>query len=261
MRSFAAGLALFMAFLTGTATLGAYVAHQVVLDPDRAGQALSAALDEPDLLHKVLNQTVPGYQRLSQTDRDLIDGLAGSDTAHRAVGSVSMDARGDVDLAPLRRQITRALRSAGQPGLADQLAAAAGGTRVSVPSDYFSHYQRARDVSWFVATRGAVATLVLFAVALLVSPHRVRTVRSVGVALLLSTAVAALAFWALPALAAAVSSSTAADAAAVVLRAERSDVLRALLPPAVVAVVLIVVGLVGQSLGRTSRRSPRSATV
>ena len=43
MRSFLAGLALFLAFLTGTTALAAYVAYDVLLDPSRAGQVLDEA--------------------------------------------------------------------------------------------------------------------------------------------------------------------------------------------------------------------------
>ena len=64
MRSFLAGLALFLAFLTGTTALAAYVAYDVLLDPSRAGQVLDEAMEQPELQQKILTKAVPGYAQL-----------------------------------------------------------------------------------------------------------------------------------------------------------------------------------------------------
>ena len=250
MRSFFAGLALFLSFLTGTVALEAFVAHHVVLDPDRAGQALSAALDEPELRERLLHRAVPGYRKLPQPVQTVADQLAGTSSAHRAVEKVSLSDDGTIALAPLQLELAQSLRTLGQPQLAAQLTAVSG-TTITVPEKYLSRYRDARETSWRVAVLGAAATLVLFLLALLLSPKRRRTVRSIGVSALLACGAAALLYWALPGVAGLVSSGSTGDVAAVVLRAERPAVLLMLLPVAVVAVVLVV----GSLLARPRRTS------
>ena len=78
MRSFVAGLAVFLAFLTGTAGLASYVVHDVVLDPSRAGEVVDYALHQPDTRREILGRTVPGYGRLPVRVRAAVDALADS---------------------------------------------------------------------------------------------------------------------------------------------------------------------------------------
>jgi hypothetical protein len=249
VRALVVGVVLFLSFLTGTVALEAYVAHQVVLDPDRAGQALGAALDEPDMLDKVLHRAVPGYRRLPVGVRATAAGVARTDAARRAVRQVRLDDDGTVALAPLQRELAGALRSAGQPRLSAQVAEASGG-RVTVPARYMTRYRDARSTSWQVVTVGTLATAVLFLAALLMSAHRRRTVAAIGVTALLSCVAAALLYWALPGIVGLAGSGSVADVAAVVLRAERATVVRTLLPFALVAVVLVVVAAVARPRSR-----------
>ena len=68
MRSFLAGIALLLAFVTGTVALSAYVAETVLLDPSRAGEVVSKAIGQDDARKEILTRAVPGYDRLdSQT--------------------------------------------------------------------------------------------------------------------------------------------------------------------------------------------------
>ena len=69
MRSFLAGLALFLAFVTGTIALSAYVAETVLLDPSRAGEVVGKALSRADVREEILTRAVPGYDRLDPRSR------------------------------------------------------------------------------------------------------------------------------------------------------------------------------------------------
>src|SRR4051794_15138988 len=114
MRSFVAGLAIFLAFLTGTAALGAFVAHETVLDPDLAGPALDAALEDEDLTDRVLGQVVPGYGSLPQPVVDALRRVAVDSSFHEAARRVTFDpASGEVSLEPLRTALADRLRQHG----------------------------------------------------------------------------------------------------------------------------------------------------
>src|SRR3954447_7673512 len=241
MRSFVAGLALFLSFLTGTAALGAYVAHEVLLDPTHAGPFLDAALAQQDVRNRILAQVVPGYGALPAEVRNRVDAVAETPAARRALEQVSLDESGNLDLSSLQGEIVRALRANGQPGVAALVAAQRGVESVQVPSSYFSRYTAARDDTWVVATRGAVVTGALFLLALLVGPRRRRTVATIGVVLLLCCAVDAALFRLLPGVVRAASSSALADAA--VGAVQQSAVLLALLPVALAGAGVVVASL------------------
>jgi hypothetical protein len=253
MRSFLAGLALLLGGLIGTAALGAFVAHQTVLDPDRAGEVVASALGQPDLRQTILAKTVPGYGRLPREGRAALDRLAQTSQVDGALRSVTLDANGDVRLAPLRSQLAEALRQNGQSGLAARVASSGGPDAVSVPADILSRYTTARDTTWLVATRGALAAAVLFLVALAVSANRRSTVRASGVVVLLGCAVVAALYWLSPALAHAASSSPWVEGATGVRDSQRPTVLAILLPVAAVGVALLVASL----LVPKPRRRPR----
>jgi hypothetical protein len=241
MRSFVAGLAVFLAFLTGTAGLASYVVHDVVLDPSRAGEVVDYALHQPDTRREILGRTVPGYGRLPVRVRAAVDALADSPRLRRAARTISLDANGEVALSPLQEVLAAELR-ADQPRLAARVAAA--DTRVAVPARYVTRYDDARERSATLALRGGLATAALLLLALLVSPRRLRTVRSIGVAALLACLVVALLYWALPSVISAASSSPLVGAVVAVVQAERSTVLWRLAPFAGAGLVMLVVGLV-----------------
>jgi hypothetical protein len=241
MRSFVAGLALLLAGVIGTAALGAYVAHQTVLDPDRAGQVLAAALEQPTLRETILARTIPGYDRLPQVARDAVEALAGTSQVSDALTAVRLDSDGTIPLAPLRDQLTRTLRENGQVAVAAVVAAAGGPDRVDVPPDVVARYDRARDTTWQVATQGAIAVGVLFLLALLVSRNRRATVRGIGLTILVSAAVVAFLYWVSPDVARAASTSPWVDAATPVRDAERSTVLAILIPTAVIGILVMAV--------------------
>ena len=249
MRSFVAGFAVFLAFLTGTACLASYVVHDVVLDPSRAGEVVDYALHQPDTRREILGRTVPGYGRLPVRVRAAVDAQADSPRLRRAARTISLDADGEVALGPLQRVLAAALR-ADQPRLASRIAAA--DTRVEVPARYVTRYQDARERSGTLALRAALVTALLLALALLVSPHRLRTVRSIGIGALLAALVVALLYWALPSVISAASSSPLVGAVVAVVQAERTTVLLRLAPVAVVGLAMVVTGIAagGGSRGR-----------
>src|SRR3954447_21792454 len=243
MRSFVAGLALLLAGVIGTAALGAYVAHQTVLDPDRAGHVLAAALDPPQLRETILARTIPGYDRLPQVARRAIEALAGTSQVSDALSKVQLDSDGTVALAPLRDELTKTLRESGQAPIAAVVAASGGPARVDVPPDVVSRYDRARDSAWQVATQGAIAVMVLFLLALLVSRNRRATVRGIGLTILLSAALVAFLYWVSPDVVRAASTSPWVDAAPSVRDTEKPTVLGILVPTAVIGILVMAVSL------------------
>ncbi len=249
MRSFFAGLAIFLSFLTGTTALASYVIHDVVLDPARAGEVVAYGLQQTDLRRDILGHTVPRYGRLSVKVRADVDAVAESSGVGEAARRVSLDSDGNVALGPLQQYLARVLRP-DHPSLATRIAGA--DTRVAVPSRYVDRYDAARDNSRTLAVRGALATAVLLVVALLVTPSRRRSSRSIGIAALLAAGIVALGYWALPTVIQAASSSSVVGAVVAVVRAERTDVLLRVAPVAVVGAVLVVVAV---ALGSRSRRS------
>jgi hypothetical protein len=243
MRSFVAGLLLLLSFLTGTAGLGAYAAHEVLLDPAHAGPMLNAALAQQDVRNRILEQVVPGYGSLPAQVRDRVDTVAETPAARRAIEQVSLDTHGNLDLSSLQGEIVRALRANGLPQVASLVAAQPGVSSVQVPSTYFSRYTEARDDTWLIATRGAVVTAVLFVVALLVSPRRRRTVATIGIVLLLCCAVDVVLFRLLPGLVRTAPSSALGDAAAAVVTQQQTAVLLAMVPVALAGAGLVVASL------------------
>ncbi|MDX6327498.1 MAG: hypothetical protein QOK15_3852 [Nocardioidaceae bacterium] len=242
MRSFVAGLAVFLAFLTGTAALGAFVAHEVVLDPSRAGLALDAMLSDRELSNRVLGQIVPGISNLPAPLMTVVRQAALDPSVHRAVRKVTFDPHsGEISLKPIQSEVLSQLRRF-------SLGAAAtngGDAVITVPQKDLARYNDARTTSWRVARLGGLATVVLLAIALLISPRRVRTLRSIGLLTIVSCVLVAAAAWTLPAIVRAVTSSIAGQAVAVVASAARSDALVSLAPFAVAGVVLVVVSLLG----------------
>lgn len=241
MRSFLAGAAVLLAFLSGTIALGAYVVHDVVLDPARAGQVVDYALHQPDTRREILDKAVPGYGALPVQARARVDALADAAAVRRAARQISLDTHGQVVLGPLQSRLAAELRAAGQPAIAARVAAA--DTRAAVPARYVSRYDTARTDSGTLAVRAALVTAVLVVLALLVSARRLRTVRSIGLAALLASLVVALLYWALPSVITAASSSPLVGAVVAVVQAQRGDVLLRLAPFAGAGLLLFVVGL------------------
>lgn len=258
MRSFVAGFVLFVSFLTGTAALEAYVVHEVLLDPDRAGQALSSALQQPELRDKILNRTVPGYGRLPPVVRAGVEQAADDVRVHRALRSVELQDDGTVSLAPLKTELADELRRQGQGRLADLVQAVEGPETITVPSEDMDRYTSARGTTWKVAVGGGLITVGLLVIAALVSPNRRRTIRSIGVTVLLVAGAAALLYAAIPTVVRAADARPEIEAIAAVVEAQRSTAWLTLLPVAVVGVVLVVASLLIPRTG-TRRYDDRSA--
>ncbi len=245
MRSFLAGVALFLAFLSGTMALAAFVTYDDLLDPARAGQVVANSLKQDALRDKVLARVVPGYDLLPPSVQAGIGAVATSSGAQDAVSQLRLQDNGTIDLAPLQAELASSLRASGHPLLATAVSADRGSASVSVPATYLDKYTTAREVSRKLWIGGGLIALGLVAIAVLVSKHRRRTIRSTGLATLLACAAVALGYWVMPTFVQAASSAAESDAVAAVLQAQRPTVLHTLLPVAVVGVVLVVVGLAG----------------
>jgi hypothetical protein len=242
MRSLLAGLALFLAFVSGTAALTAYAAHEVLLDPRRAGEVLSTALRQPDLRERILSRAVPGYAQLPGVARTGVDALAATPSVDRALESVTVSRTGEVSLSPLQAALAAGLRSNGLGPVADAVSSAQGAS-VTVPPEYLDRYLTAQDTSRRVAVQGGLVAGLLLVVALVVSRDRRRTVRSAGITTLLACAAAAGLHLLLPTFVAASSARPEIDAVAAVVQAQRPEVLLALLPAVAAGLVLLAVGV------------------
>jgi Zn-dependent protease len=243
VRSFVAGLAVLLAFLTGTAALGGAVVHRTLLDPAKAGQVVEKALQDPELRNEILAEAVPRFGTFPQIVQTQVGALAQTSTVRSAVRRLRLDSDGTVSLQPLQAALAQQLRQAGLAPVAAVVTSQ--DARVAVPSRYLTRYHDARRTTQRLEQWGGLATAVLVVLALLVSPRRLRTVRSIGVATLLACAAVAALFWALPGLLRASSSDVAYDALAAAVQGQRSAMGAMVVPVAVVGLVLVVVGLVG----------------
>jgi len=249
VRRFVSGLALLLAFLASTAALTSYVADELLLDQSRTGELLGRALGQDDLRQELLTRAVPGYDRLPAVVRSQVDAAADSPTTRKALESVQVGKDGSVSLSRLRSQVVRELRANGQSAIASRVAAATGSVEVSVPSRYLARLTQARDLSRQVWTVGGLVAGALALFALVVSP-RLRTVRSIGITVLLACGASALLFRLLPSVVRSASNDPLVVAGAEVLRSEWSGVVSTLLPVVVVGAALTVIGLLG---GRSRR--------
>lgn len=244
MRSFLAAIALLLAALAGIAASVAYVAHQTVLDPSRFGDVLTTALKQPGLRDTILSSALPGYGSLPASYQAEVDRAAQRPEVDRALGRVRIDAQGRVRLGGMRQEMAQSLRDHGQSQLAAQVDAATGHDTLTIPSSVASRYTDARDTAWTVATRGALAAVVLFLVSLLVARNRRAALAAVGVTLLVCFGATALLYAFLPTVAGTVSSSPWVQAAAGTGRASVSTVASMLLPVALAGVGALLVSFV-----------------
>jgi len=250
VRGFLAGLAAVLVFFTATAGLAGAVGL-TLLDPHRAGDVVATALGESDLASRILGRVVPGYTTLDPSTRAAVRGVVRAQPTLDAARRVEFDAStGKVDLQPLRQEVVDALRQAGQPRLAATVAHDERGSVVTVPMKDLNRYRDARELSRRAALLGGLATLVLAGVALLSSRHRLRTGRSVGVAVALAALVVGAAYWLLPGAAQSVGSNDAAKVASALLDLARPRVLVILGSALGVGVLLILTPLIARPFQR-----------
>ncbi len=179
MRSFLAGLALFLAFVTGTIALSAYVAETVLLDPSRAGEVVGKALSRSDVREEILTRAVPGYDRLDPRVKAAVDEAARSSAARKALDGVQLSDDGTIRLDSLRDGLASELRANGQAAYADRLEAADTG-EVTLPARYTNRLESARTTARSTWQKAGLAAGVLAVIALLVSKRRIRTLGSIG---------------------------------------------------------------------------------
>ena len=244
MRSFLAGLALFLAFVTGTIALSAYVADTVLLDPSRAGEVVGKALSRPDVREEILTRAVPDYDRLDPRVKAAVDEAARSSAARKAMDGVQLSDDGTIRLDSLRDGLASELRANGQSAYADRLEAADIG-EVTLPTRYTNRLESARTTARSTWQKAGLAAGVLAVIALLVSKRRIRTLGSVGLTVLLTCAAVALIAWLAPSFVRASSSDPLVGVGASVLKSEWTSVLVAMLPVAVVGGALVILGLFG----------------
>lgn len=201
MRSFLASLALVLAALVGTAALTGYVASRTALSPAHSGRMLSSALHQPALRHRILAAVVPAYDQLPAPLHDELNQVVQDPRFDAAIAKLRIDAHGRVHLSRLRHRLEQELRAHGQGTAAAILATVGGPDVVRLPTTVAHDYAAAHRTAWEVTTVGGVIAVLLALLAVLVSPHRRRTVRGVGWAALFSCAATALLWWAGPAIA------------------------------------------------------------
>lgn len=241
MRSFLSFVAVALASLLAVLSLAAYVVHETVLDPQRAGDVLAKAMDGSELRDEVLSRTLPGYSSLPSAYRSDVDRLADSPRVDRALSSVSVDPQGRADFSPVRRELAQSLEKGGYGELAAQVRAAQTDASIRVPQRIWGPYEEARDTAWLVATRGALASAALFLVGLLIARNRRRAVALVGAAVALSAGAAFLLLRSLPQLVEEAATGRWARWAAAVSAPDTTAVTEVLLPVAVVGAALVVV--------------------
>ena len=247
MRSLVAGLAIFVAFLTGTAALAAFVAHQTVLDPDNAGRALDAALSDDQLADQVLESIVPGFSGLPRSLTTAVRRAALDPSVHEAARNVTFDPRtGEISLKPIQSEVLAQVSRFGLGGAATNQ----GEVVITVPAAELARYNDARARTSRVATLGALATAVLWAVALLVSPRRPRTLLAIGASTLVGAVVVGGLAWLAPGAIDAATSSLTGQVAAVMIAAARPEILTLLAPFAVAGAAVAVLGLVAGAATR-----------
>lgn len=244
MRSFLAFVALILASVAAVASMTAYVVHETVLDPARAGDVLSKALDRSELREQVLTQALPEYESLPQTYRSEVDRLAETPRVDRALASVSVSPDGRADLSPVRDQLAGSLEDGGYGELAAQVRAADGNDTFQVPPRLWKPYTTARDTAWLVATRGALVALALFLLGLAVAPNRKRALAAIGVAVAATAGAAYVVLHSLPAIVEAVTTGRWAQRVAALGAPDADTMSSVLVPVAAVGAALVVVSLV-----------------
>ena len=242
MRSFLATLALLLAAVVGTVALTAYVASQTALSTHDSGRVLSSALHQPALRHQILAAVVPGYDTLPSPVQGELNRIAQDPKFDAAVRHVRIQADGTVQLAPLRHQLERWLRTHGQGPAASILSAVGGPVTVRLPRHVAHSYAQARRTAGTVARVGGAVAIALLLLALLVSRSRRRTLGGAGWTILASCAATAVLWWAIPSLAGLASHRVWADAlAAAAEGASYPTVISILVPVAVVGGIVVVV--------------------
>lgn len=232
-----------LSFFTGTAALASAVAQQTVLDPDRAGEVAEAALDDPGPAATLLARLVPDYPKLKNADRAAVNEATDSAEVRAAARQITFDdALGEIDLLPLRQGLVVGLRDVDQP-LARSVAQDTRDSQITVPAEDLARYQDARRIVSPTALWGSIATAALLVAALVISPHRIRTLRSVGIALLLIVGVVGASYWLLTGATEGAGTSQSAQFAAIVIDVGKPRVVRLLVPLAIVAVGLILAAL------------------
>jgi len=240
MRSFIAVVALLLASALSTGALFAYLAHETVLDPERAGEVLSDGLDSTEIRARVLARTVPGYADLPAPQRAEVDRAAQSRQVDRALSEVEVDSDGSADLSPVRQEFSRALTEAGYPEAAAAVDRAGPDNEVRIPTRTWAQYTDARSASWWVATRGGLVAAALFLVSILSSRSKRTALISTGLALLISGALAWMVFRLVPELAPRFTSDPWLRDLAALLSPSSATIATTLLPVAVVGVLLMV---------------------
>jgi len=240
MRSFIAVVALLLASAFATGALFAYLAHETVLEPERAGAVLSDGLGSSELRARVLARTVPGYANLPAPYRAEVDRAAQSTPVDRALSEVEVDSDGRADLSPVQQELSRALNDAGYPEVAATVERAGRGSTVRIPPRIWAQYTEARDASWWIATRAGLAAAALYLVGILAARSKRTALMSTGLALLISGALAWVSFRMIPELAPTFTRDPWLQDLAALVSAPTATIVATLLPVAVVGVLLMV---------------------
>lgn len=241
MRSLLAAVALLLAAVVGTVALAAYVAHQTVLDPRSSGRLVASTLADPSLRHRILAETVPGYDNLPSAARARVDQVAENPELQAAMRKVRVDAQGQVHLSRLRQALEDKLRAEGEPQLAAELEAAGGPATVRLPGSVTGELATARSTAWTMATVGGVAAAVLVLAAVLLARNRRLALNGAGWTVLVACGLTGLLWYFAPELTRTAGYQAWSGVVAVARRSYASAVFSAMLPAVLAGVALLVV--------------------
>lgn len=237
MRSFAAALALLVAGLLGTVALAGYVLVNTVLEPDRPGQVIDAALGDPDQRQRLVEELgrFGGPEAAEQVDavlddprvRERIEGLRLTD--------------GTVDVTALRQQIATELRERGHGAAASRVRS--GRTAIDLPGTYAEDFETLSRMASFAALWGTVGAVALVALAVLFTPDRRGVLRTTGVMILSTVALVLALFLLVPFLLRVINNTGLLAVGADVITAAGGGLVRPLIVVAIVGVVFLAAGL------------------
>ena len=236
MRSFVASLALLVAGVLGTVALAGYVLANTVLEQDRPGQVIDAALNDPEQRRLLVEELgrFGGPEATRQVDqvldnprvREQIEGLRLND--------------GTVDVTALRERIAVELRARGHDAAATQVRD--GRAAIDLPGTYAETFERLSTMASFAALWGAVASIVMVALALLVSSDRRGVVRATGVMMLSTVALVLVLFLLVPFLMQVINNTGILAVGADVIRSTGEGLVTPLVVVAAVGVAFLAAG-------------------
>lgn len=240
---FLSGLLIALGALAATVALAAHVANQTLLDPDRPGTLLAAALESRELDNQVISAIERSTGPLSAQQKQGITAIADDERVRDAAKQVRIDDEGQLDLRPLKDELADQLEAAGQRGAARKLRAVRTDRRVALPPELNDRYTQARDLGEWAFNTAALTALAAFALGFILAPSKRHAARSIGFALIGTVLLAVLGYLLLPRLVGAFGNAYV-DAAATAAISLQTDIVAPMIPVLLVALALVLASYV-----------------